>query len=113
MKKKHHLIYTLGILFVTFGICVGLAELFVTSAFVNHSVWFLEKFFGPNHPPEYTFDQLYEYAADLTRHRNSQAYYYQSIICILLVVCGVILFLWGKDVRSNHRGALSKDKASS
>jgi hypothetical protein len=100
MRRKYHLIVALGILAIVFGSLVGVFELFATRALVKHSVWFLEKFFGANHPPEYTYDQLYGYAADLTRHRNFQAYFYQSIICILLIVCGVIFLLWSKDVKS-------------
>jgi len=104
MKRKYRLIFALGILAILIGIFVGCFELFATRALVKHSVWFLERFFGPNHPPEYTYDQLYGYAADLTRHRNSQAYFYQTIICVLFIACGVILFLWGRDNRSNEKG---------
>src|SRR5688572_17329463 len=99
MKRKYRLRFACGILFVVIGVSIGLFEFFVTRALANHSLWYLDHFFGPNHPTEYTYDQLYEYAADLTRHRNSQAYYYQSIICVLLIFSGVNLLLWSKDGR--------------
>jgi hypothetical protein len=86
MKRKYRLIFIFGILAIAFGICVGLSELFITHALAKHSVWFLGNFSGPNHPPEIGYDQLYEYTTRLTQHRNSQAYFYQSIICILLIV---------------------------
>lgn len=101
MKTK--LIIAFGISTILFGIAVAFYELFVTRALVRHSAWFLEKFFGPNHPPEYTYDQLYKYAGDLTLHRNYQAYLYQSVICFLLIVCGVVSLLWSKDCKRNYR----------
>jgi len=91
MKRKRSLILALGIFATVFGILVGFFELFATRA--------LAKFFGPNHPPEYSYDQLYLYAADLTQHRNVQAYFYQSTICIMFIVCGIILLLWSKDCK--------------
>jgi hypothetical protein len=99
MKRKRSLILALGIFATLFGILVGFFELFATRALAKHSVWFLAKFFGPNHPPEYSYDQLYLYAADLTQHRNVQAYFYQSTICIMFIVCGIILLLWSKDCK--------------
>jgi hypothetical protein len=98
MKLKLSIIAILGGLMLVAALLVGCFELFGTEALARHSVWYLNKFFGPGHAPEYTYDMLYQYASDITHHRNHQAFFYQSIICVMLTALGTLFLLWGRDI---------------
>ena len=100
---KPYLLALFAIATLLAGLLVGWIRFFLTPSLVKDSIWYIKHFFGPNHPPEYTYNALYNYAIDITEHRNSIECFYQSIICILLIIVSIICFLWIKDIRRTSR----------
>ena len=73
--------------------------IFYTYPLEKHSIYYLEKFFGPSRAPQYTYEQLYEHAKNITQHRNTLVSVYQTLCACLFLTIGVILFLWERKTQ--------------
>jgi hypothetical protein len=101
-KLKFYLLIILGIFALISSGFVAWIRFFLTPWLAEDSLSVLNKYYGPNHDPQFGYKGLYDYATQITQHRNSQACFYQSIICVLLVLLGGILLLWCRDYKKTY-----------
>ena len=97
---KYYSVILLGILALLSAAFVGWNRLVFTPWLASDSLYTLNNLYGPNHDPQFGYNSLYDYARHITEHRNSQALFYQSIICLLCIVLGIISVLWSRDVKN-------------
>ena len=86
-----------GLLILTAGLAILLLTLFVVRGLTHHSVWYLQKFYGPGGSAQPGYDQLFQYARDITNHRNALAVSLYSAIGVLTIVLGFVVILWSRD----------------
>ena len=94
--KKQPLVYIGGFL-VLIGVGFLLLAAFGIQALVAHDEWFVPHFFGPQHPPEYSYDQLYEYTVNLTRLRDQAELRFFYTLASSCIILGGVLFAWARD----------------
>ncbi len=90
-------LFVAGLLILVVGMAVLLLTLFVVRGLTHHSIWYLQKFFGAGRSQQVGYDQLFDYARDITNHRNALAVGLYSAVGILTVVLGFVLILWSRD----------------
>lgn len=102
-RLKFYLLTGFSVVTFLIAIYVGWLRLVFTPWLAQDSTFTMEKTLGPNHDPHYhpSYDDLYHYAAGITQHRDSLALFYQTVICLLFVLLGIILLLWSRDVKKS------------
>ncbi len=88
-----------GLLILAVGSVILLLTIFGVRALTHHSVWYLQRFYGAGRSEQVGYDQLFEYARDITNRRNALAVGLYSGVGILTMVLGFILILWSRDRR--------------
>ena len=86
-----------GLLILATGLVILLLTIFGVRSLTHHSVWYLQKFYGVGKPQEVGYDQLFEYARDITNHRNALAVGLFSAVGILTMALGLVVILWSRD----------------
>jgi uncharacterized membrane protein YqiK len=86
-----------GVLILAVGLVILLLAIFYVRVLTHHSVWYLQKFYGTGRSGQVGYDQLFEYARDITNQRNALAVSLYSTVGILTVVLGIVVILWSRD----------------
>jgi hypothetical protein len=86
-----------GLLILAVGLVILLFTLLGVRRLTHHSVWYLQKFYGPGRAEQVGYDQLFEYARNITNHRNALAVGLYSAVGILIMVLGLVVILWSRD----------------
>ncbi len=96
--KRQPLSYIGGFL-ILIGVAFLLLAVFGIQALVAHDEWFVPHFFGPQHSPEYGYDQLYAYTVNLTKLRGQAELRFIYTLASSCVILGGVLFAWACDRR--------------
>ena len=96
--KRQPLSYIGGFL-ILIGVAFLLLAIFGIQALVAHDEWFVPHFFGPQHPPEYGYDQLYDYTVNLTKLRGQAELRFIYTLASSCLILGGVLFAWARDRR--------------
>jgi hypothetical protein len=99
--KRQPLAY-IGVSFFLIGIAFLLLTVFGIQALDTHDKWFVPHFFGPGHPPEYGYDQLYDYTVNLTILRGRAEFRFFYTLTVSCVILGVVLLAWAHDRKRLH-----------
>jgi hypothetical protein len=94
--KRQPLAYV-GLFFIVIGVAVFLLTAFGIQALKAHDEWYVPHFFGPQHAPEYGYDQLYDYTVNLTRLRGLAELRFFYTLASSCVILGGVLFGWARD----------------
>src|ERR1035438_1407531 len=78
-------LFITGLLLFLAGLIILLFTRFYIRALTHHSVWFLQRFYAPGRSEQLDYDQLFQYARDITNHRNALAVSLYSTVGILTV----------------------------
>jgi hypothetical protein len=99
MTLRSKALAVIGGVLLAVGIIVLIFTFFGVRALTHHSVWYLQKFYGAGRSEQVGYDQLFDYARDITTHRNSLAVGLYSAVGILTTVLGFVVILWSRDRR--------------
>ena len=96
--KKHLLAYV-GIALVLIGFVFCSLTVFGIRSLNAHDEWYVSHFFGPQHQPEITYEQLFAYTTNLTKLRGQAEIRFYCTLAVSCFVIGGVLLAWARDRR--------------
>jgi hypothetical protein len=101
--KVASLLKPIGMLVACASGIAGILSFVLISRLGEHSLWFLDSFYGSGKKPEVAYGDLYRYAEEITRHRNHLAFTLGIALCVVTFVLGVVLLLWSSSLAQNEK----------